>query len=531
MQNTIALWHRFEVSLVSSIQYSCPFQDVRLTVDFISPDGDTNKVDGFWDGGQTWRVRFTPYQEGIWKYRTYCSFPVDLGLSNREGEFLCAGKQGSLPWQKHGMLRIADSHTHLCHLDGTPFFWMADTAWNGPLMSSQRDWEFYLNTRHTQGFNTIQWVTTQWIGSPNGNSAGEMAFWGNETIEINPVVFQKLDQKLNAINNSGFLAAPVLLWAAEWGDPEVMKINPGLTLPEDQAILLARYMLARWGAHFVVWILNGDGVYSGEKVNRWKRIGQSVFENNRTPVTMHPCGVAWFYEPFQDENWLSFLGYQSCHFPDETSLNWLMHGEPSIVKANDLKKPIINLEPAYENIVQIGKEESGIRFSDLDVRRALYTSLLIQPTAGVTYGAHGIWGWDDGETFTPAHERFGLPLAWKKALGLPGADQVKILVETFTSIPWWTMTPKMDMIVKNCEPDQPRNCQIAAQTADGKITLVYNLSCRPVELKLFKPITKLKMKWLNPKDGSHEPAKYTIGEEVCKIQPQSWDWDALLIID
>ena len=49
---------------------------------------------------------------------------------------------------------------------------------------------------------------------------------------------------------------PVLLWAIS-GDE-----NPVNFLPDDQAILLARYMVARWGATYGAWFLGGDGDYS-----------------------------------------------------------------------------------------------------------------------------------------------------------------------------------------------------------------------------------------------------------------------------
>ena len=32
---------------------------------------------------------------------------------------------------QHGPLRIASNHRHFEHVDGTPFFWLADTWWMG----------------------------------------------------------------------------------------------------------------------------------------------------------------------------------------------------------------------------------------------------------------------------------------------------------------------------------------------------------------------------------------------------------------
>src|SRR4029077_11632084 len=57
-------WQRFEQVFKSTVVYSNALQDATLTVLFASPTGEKIQVDGFWDGGRTWRVRFAPDQPG-----------------------------------------------------------------------------------------------------------------------------------------------------------------------------------------------------------------------------------------------------------------------------------------------------------------------------------------------------------------------------------------------------------------------------------------------------------------------------------
>jgi hypothetical protein len=59
--------------------------------------------------------------------------PQDSGLHDRRGEFACVGAQPppTLSW-RHGPIRVSASRHHLIHADGEPFFWLGDTAWNGP---------------------------------------------------------------------------------------------------------------------------------------------------------------------------------------------------------------------------------------------------------------------------------------------------------------------------------------------------------------------------------------------------------------
>src|SRR5262245_53511378 len=71
----VAKWERFEASFKSSVAYTNPVQQTDLAVLFVSPLGETNVVPAFWDGGKTWRVRFSPARLGRWTYTTVCSDP------------------------------------------------------------------------------------------------------------------------------------------------------------------------------------------------------------------------------------------------------------------------------------------------------------------------------------------------------------------------------------------------------------------------------------------------------------------------
>jgi hypothetical protein len=258
----ISKWGGFEQSFESSVAYENPLQEATLSVVFLSPLGETNRVYGFWDGAKTWRVRFSPNMPGKWKWTTTCSDTANKGLHLQSGTFLCSAPVTKTRFGQHGPVRVASSGYTLEHDDGTPFFWVADTAWNGALLSTPKDWDFYLQTRVQQKFNAVKWVATQWRASPTGDLKGEMAFTGKEKISVNPEFFRRLDEKADAVTKAGLLNVPVLLWAIGGHSAEH---NPGAFLPEEQAILLARYMVARWQAHPVVWILGGDGHYFGSE--------------------------------------------------------------------------------------------------------------------------------------------------------------------------------------------------------------------------------------------------------------------------
>src|SRR5258705_936245 len=85
----VAKWERFDQTFKSSVAYSNPVQQATLTVAFTSPMGETKTVTGFWDGGKTWHVRFSPDRLGRWSYATTCSDPENKRLRNQTGGVPC----------------------------------------------------------------------------------------------------------------------------------------------------------------------------------------------------------------------------------------------------------------------------------------------------------------------------------------------------------------------------------------------------------------------------------------------------------
>jgi len=279
--NLVEQWARFERTFTSSKDYDNPVQEVKVEVQFTAPSGNKRMLLGFWDGGQAWRVRFSPDEQGGWSYKTTCSDQSNTGLNNQTGSFQCVKYNGDLPLLRHGELRLSENKRYIEHADGTPFFWLADTVWCGPLFADLDDWNVFLKDRVEKEFTAIQFVMTQWRMAET-DAAGNPAFTGKEKVAVNPAFFQRMDKYVDAINDAGLLAVPVLLWAIRGEE------NPGYSLPEDQKIVLAEYMIARYGAHHVIWFLGGDGNYSGENAETWKRIGRAVFnEDQHRLATQH----------------------------------------------------------------------------------------------------------------------------------------------------------------------------------------------------------------------------------------------------
>jgi hypothetical protein len=423
---------------------------------------------------------------------------------------LAASADGDSPFTKHGKLRVAKAGTHLEHADGTPFFFLADTCWTGPALSTAEDWDVYLKDRKAKGFTAVQFnCVSPWRTAPT-DAAGRTSYAIKDgKLVPDAAFFQQLDARLKAVNDHGLLAVPVLVWAHKKGDA-------GFDLPEDQVVRLVKFEVDRYKDAHCLFVLAGDARYNQAEADKWKRVGRAVFGNLSGPlVTTHPTGMNWPWRDWADEKWLTVLGYQSGHGDDAATAKWIHSGPAAeFAKKRDLTKPvlrpegtlvrpIINLEPPYEG--HFGYQ-SRRPHSDYSVRRAVYWSLLSTPVAGVTYGGHGVWSWHTKPGEAPTdHGGTGSAKHWKEALALPGAAQMGYARKLFESLPWTQLEPAPELVKQDPKAD-PFTFVACAATPDRKVVVAYfpagatgSLAVRPV---LEGDATARRF---NPRTGRDEP--------------------------
>jgi hypothetical protein len=433
------IWSKHEIRFQSSKTYDNPVYDVKdFKITFTAPSGMTKTVRGFWDGGADWKVRFMPGETGTWSWKTECSDKENSGLQNQSGTFECITNKSGEPLFLKGKIGHEPGKYFLSYADGTPFFWLACTAWNGALKSTNEEWEYYLNHRKKNNYNVIQLVTTEWRGADK-NAEGLTAIEGTGYIRIHPEFFKRIDQKIDEANAKGFLVSPVVLWALPTGQGR--HLSPGYTLPLEEAVLLARYIVARYQGNHVIWTVGGDGKYYDDQEIKWKEIGRRVFnDTDHAPVTLHPHGSSWVGDIYDQENWYNLMGYQSSHNNGERVVNWINKGPMAEMWSKLKPMPYINMEPNYEEI--------GFRITAKDVRNASYWSLFSTPVAGITYGANGIWPWlAEGEKILNHSDKGGVT-GWRKSLDFPGSIQMGYLAGFFRNLEWWKFYPAGHLLAR-----------------------------------------------------------------------------------
>jgi hypothetical protein len=513
------LWHKYEIVFTSTNDYDNPVQEVRhMEVVFTSPTGKVKAINGFWDGERLWKARFMPDETGTWSFETKCSDIQNEGLNGKKGLFICIRGDETKDIYKHGRVINPAGTYYLTYSDGTPFFWLACTAWNGALKSTDQEWDQYLTHRTNNNYTAIQLVTTQWRGCDR-SSENMVAFEGCGRIRINPDFFRLIDKKIDRVNEFGLVAVPVILWALQSGSGR--ELSPGYYLPDDQAILLAKYIVARYGANHVVWFLGGDGNYTGNYEQRWKTIGRAVFDGKHQGiVATHPQGRSWIGEIYKDESWLDIIGYQSSHSNAEGTVNWITRGPVSQLWSRLPARPIINLEPNYEQI--------RTTITDRDVRNACYWSLFAAPIAGITYGANGIWPWlRQGEKILN-HSDAPWTSTWSESLELPGSIQMGYLEQFITKFEWWNFYPAQELLINQPGDEKYNHFVSLVKTVDNKIILGYIPVKTTIEIR--KPADlNYDVKWFDPINNRYSAGNADDNGTVLKITSPS-NSDMLLIL-
>lgn len=517
------IWSRLELSFKSDKTYENPLYELKhFYATFTSPTGRQHKIYGFWDGGQQFRIRFAPDELGQWTYITDSADKENTGLHDKKGSFNCVPNSSDLAIYQKGSIERSKGNYHLQYADGTPFFFTACTAWNGALKSTEEEWEKYLQQRVDNHYNVIQFVTTQWRGCEK-DSKGEVAFTGSGRIALNPAFFQRMDHKIDRINAHGLVAAPVLLWALPFANGR--EFSPGYYLPEEEAILLARYMVARFGSHQVIWILGGDGKYVKELEQRWKNIGRGVFaEEHPGIVAQHPHGSSWIGEVYKEESWLDIVGYQSSHNNTKWIVDWINKGPMAKTWHQLPARPLMNMEPNYEEI--------RFYITAEDVRNASYWSLFATPISGITYGANGIWPWiqKDGDLIENHGNPDGKsPSTWEKSIEFPGSKQIGYLSAFLQSYDWWTLNPAQDLLVEQ-PGDQTYNHFIGiVANADRSTILAYSPRQQPIKIRTTKG-SSYQAQWFDPIQNTYSPAQLEMKTAFFTATPPK-EQDFVLVLE
>ncbi|SHJ82898.1 apiosidase-like domain-containing protein [Hespellia stercorisuis] len=308
--------------------------------------------------------------------------------------------------------------------DDKPFFYLADTIWSAFTNVTIEEWEYYLEKRKAQGFTVLQINTLpQWdrcmtdVGVyPFPTSDGGQTFtYGAFCQEY----YDRARIMCRMAVDRGFHLALVVLWLnyvpGTWGS----RIVAANVMPEDFLPVYTQKVVEEFDEFDPLYIVSGDTDFDTEEAVRYYgTVLNGLCE--LSPDSLKGMHIKRGYDVLPEHllDQIDFYMFQSGHNQAEQDMAYIL---PESMREKYPKKPMLNSEPCYEQMGYSRKVYG--RFSQFDVRKAAWTSILSGACAGVTYGAHGIWNWHEiGKPKNPVlGEGFDEALPWEDALALPGA--------------------------------------------------------------------------------------------------------------
>jgi len=190
------------------------------------------------------------------------------------------------------------------------------------------------------------------------------------------------------------------------------------------------YVVDRYKKYQPLYSISGDTKFETERINDYYAHALDVVKRLDPDglTTLHLSPEGFPPDRLMTDTNLDFYTYQSSHGRDNQDLTY-KHAE--YYNTYKVRKPVINTEPCYEGH---GHGYVYGRFSQFEVRRAAWHSLLSGAKSGIGYGAHGVWSFHKrGDSFTSV-EFSGVPYDWSVSLRFPGAWDMsfaRYLFETY----------------------------------------------------------------------------------------------------
>ncbi len=395
---------------------------------------------------------------------------------------------------------------YLIKSDGTPFYWIGDTAWDLHHRLTREEITAYLEDRKARGFSIILFriPMNEKSGAESGNAYGHFPFKNKDIRQPNEEFFALVDYTLDEMEQLGLTAGFLPLWG--W----VVGNKFGYDVGDEDIEAYGSWLGSRYqDRKNIVWVIGGD---SGNS-RRWALLAQTLKQADPEKlITYHP-GRARIssYHLFGNADWLDFHMTQTGHEPDlETNYTTIneVYRESS--------KPILNGEPAYEEIRD--------RIPPHQVRKAAYWSLLAGGV-GHTYGHVNIFQF--AGSMSDQQDTWGANDNWQNSLGDPGADQMKYLNTLLHSIDWHTYAPDQDLISSD-NPFGPTHIR-AAVSEDKTKAIIYFPENQQTTLDMSFLNDNGNGVWINPSNGIFQDAGDVPMSGSWRVTPP-FSPDALLLL-
>lgn len=433
-------------------------------------------------------------------------------------------------------LWVGEDQRHLVREDGTPFFWLGDTAWELFHRLDREEADRYLEDRARKGFTVIQVVALAELdGLHTPNAYGHLPLIADDPSRPavkdgpNNDYWDHVDYIVNKAESLGMFTGLLPTWGDKW--VKRWGVGPEV-FTADTAEAYGEFLGKRYKGRAIVWILGGDRNPDNEThLAITRRMAKGIERGNGGThlMTYHPQGGSNSAEWFHGDDWLDLNMVQSGHGRPAKPAHQHMREN----RARRPLKPTLDGEPCYEDHplksrVWSRRNEPGVYlpwFDEWDVRVQAYQSMLAG-ACGHTYGNHNIW-----QMWQPGREPISIARTpWSEAIHHPGAQQMGYMRGLFEARRFQELEPDLSLVIDNSDKEPV----LAARHRKGHCALFYLPEGEAIEADLGKLSgEKLRAWWFNPRQNTSQLIGEFRKSARKRFQPpfsgRNNDW--ILIID
>lgn len=362
-------WGRYEVTLKAAVGGN-PF-DAELSATFKGPD-TTMTVRGFYDGNNTFKIRFMPTSTGEWTYITASGVKE---LDARTGSFRCVdSREGN-----HGPVEV-DGRYAFKYADGTRYYPVGTTSYDWMHISGDYPDRTVQSLKEAR-FNKIRMLLMVQNFEPSypepelfpfetksvrKDKDGKLVYEWDYT-RFNPAYFANVEKCIDKLSAIGVEADLILFHPYDDGRWNFDR------MPTDANLRYIRYVTARLGSFRNVWwsLANEYDFFRHWKPEVWDTLTHEVVASD--PYS-HLCSIhshtAKYYKYWEPE-----LTHASVQ--DQAPVEGFGH---AATVRNIYRKPVIFDEVCYEG-------NMNNRWGSLSGQEMLYRMWL--GTVAGTYVGHG----------------------------------------------------------------------------------------------------------------------------------------------
>jgi Protein of unknown function (DUF4038)/Domain of unknown function (DUF5060) len=225
-------------------EVTCAFTKVSDKV-----PGQRLEIAGFWDGNNTWRIRFAPTAPGTWRFETRSSDP---DLNGKMGELTArpaTHQEIEANPLRRGFLETSGRMFRLS--DGSQFMPVGDSQFSFTEELYDEEWQAWVDVLHERGLNSFLGMV--WLGKYTRAGVSPFREFDPATDQLNAEYFQRLDRWVAYANERG-----IVMGLALGGFPADSQQWWVRFQTRDREDRYFKYLVSRYAAFNVRWLMYGE---------------------------------------------------------------------------------------------------------------------------------------------------------------------------------------------------------------------------------------------------------------------------------